>query len=130
MKRISIKNTSGREVGFFTYDPDDPMLLLRFEHLRSVLLTICKELDRFDYSPDGRTTGGRKTRQLQKLERRLCDAIDYFLGSASSKHLFGEIKPFAALKTGRFWFDHVVTAILETVFPDMNEAEKREKIEQ
>lgn len=117
--RANITDRKGREIGYFTFDPDDSMMLLRFQQLRAVVNEVTEGLGQLDnISPDGKTAGS-DTRQLRRLEKRLYSALDYFLGTDSSKHIFKELRPFACMSAGGFWFTVVIDGIIKTLFPEL-----------
>lgn len=122
-RRVSLLNTTGREIGYFTYETGDPMMVLRFGHLKSVSREVIEELMKIYDGPEGELTGAEE-KQLKKLENRICDALDYFLGTESSKHVFREIKPFALMDGGRFWYSVVIDRIVKAVFPVLEETER------
>ena len=124
-RRMSFLNTTGQEIGYFTYDPGDSMMITRFGHLKSESREVIEELKRLAAGPEGQLTGSEQ-KQLRKLEKRVCDALDYFLGTESAKHVFGEIKPFALMDGGRFWFSMVFESIVSAVFPKLEKTEKGE----
>ena len=124
-RRIAFMNTTGQEIGYFTFDPGDSMMITRFGHLKSESREVIEELKRLADGPEGQLTGSEQ-KQLRKLEKRVCDALDYFLGTESAKHVFGEIKPFALMDGGRFWFSMVFESIVSAVFPKLDKTEKGE----
>ena len=127
--RVSLKSSDGRSIGFYEYDPTDSMSIVRFGHLQSVIHEVSEELKQFDYiSPEGRTAGGNTVR-LRELEKRLFDAVDYWLGTNSAKHIFKEIRPFASVNGGKFWFSVVLSGIGKKLIPNDADSEKGEKHE-
>ncbi len=99
LKRVSIQNMDGEEIGVFKFRPTDFNIINRYNETVSKFEEIFEPLDG-DVSDEG----------FQKAEKRLYEALDYVFGGNMAEAFFGSVSPFSPVK-GRFYCEQAIEVI-------------------
>ena len=112
-RRVPILNTSGEEIGAFTFHPTDIGIVQRYNALAAEFDDIAAPLEALGVAEDGEAdiTDARYAQALDEASGRLCAAVDRLLGSEdASAAFFGKMHPFSPVN-GEFYCAQVLNAL-------------------
>jgi hypothetical protein len=112
-RRVPIMNTSGEEIGAFTFHPTDIGIIERYNRLAGEFDGITAPLEAVSGGDGGEIdlTDAKYAEALAEAKTRLCAAVDrLFGGEGAAEAFFGRIHPFSPVN-GEFYCTQVLNAV-------------------
>ena len=112
-RRVPIKNTSGEEIGAFTFHPTDLGIVMRYNNMVESFDSVTAPLEALSLAADGDADilDPKYAEALREAETRLYEAVDTLLGSnGAAEAFFGTMNPFSPVN-GEFYCTQVLTAV-------------------
>jgi hypothetical protein len=116
-RRVPIKNTSGEEIGAFTFHPTDIGIIERYNKLAGEFDGITAPLEAISggEGEDIDITDAKYAEALTEAKARLCAAVDRLFGSdGAAEAFFGRLHPFSPVN-GEFYCTQVLNAVGEYI---------------
>lgn len=115
-RRVPIQNTSGEEIGAFTFHPTDLGIIQRYNDMVAQFDRITAPLEALGGDDAGvDITDGKYAAALGEAEERLYEAVDKLLASdGAANAFFGRMSPFS-LVNGEFYCTQVLTVLGEYI---------------
>ena len=112
-RRVPIQNTSGEEIGAFTFHPTDIGIIRRYNELAGDFDHIVEPLEAVnedDGAPDD-ISDPKYAEALNEAGKRLHEAVDRLLGcEGAAEAFFGRMNPFSPVD-GEFYCTRVLNAV-------------------
>ena len=98
-QRVSIENTSGEEIGVFSFRPTDIAIVQRYTDAMAKFDEIVAPLENVNVASDGtaETEDDKALEAIKEAEKRLYEACDYVFGGNMSEAFFGKMHPFSPI---------------------------------
>ena len=110
-RRVPIVNTSGEEIGFFTFHPTDVGIITRYNKLIDKFDSVVEPLDILEGDGDIDITDARYAEALAEATHRLYDAVnELFASDTAAEAFFGKMNPFSPVE-GAFYCANVLNAV-------------------
>lgn len=114
-RRVPIQNTSGEEIGAFTFHPTDIGIIQRYNALAGDFDSIIEPLEAVEGPQDGASDisdpNPKYAEALNEAGRRLYGAVDMLLGcEGAADAFFGKMNPFSPVD-GEFYCTRVLNAV-------------------
>ena len=112
-RRVPIQNTSGEEIGAFTFHPTDIGIIQRYNALAGEFDSIIEPLESVEGPQDGAgdISDPKYAEALNEAGRRLYGAVDRLLGcDGAADAFFGKMNPFSPVD-GEFYCTRVLNAV-------------------
>ena len=122
-KIIPIKDTQGREIGGFSFNPADADLPKRIIKLKRELPDITRPLYQLRHIRQDGTADGKDAAILLDTEARLFAAVDSAFGAGAAEGIFQKVKPFAVVSGGREFYCSILARLCEVALENIVEGE-------
>ena len=111
-RRVPIMNTSGEEIGAFTFHPTDIGILQRYNDMVDTFDDITAPLEALGaVEEDAEISDPKYAEALKEADRRLREAVGRLLGSDDAADaFFGKMNPFSPVN-GEFYCTQVLNAV-------------------
>ena len=110
-RRVPIVNTSGEEIGFFTFHPTDVGIVKRYNELVDKFDGIVEPLSVLEGVEDVDLSDSRYAEAIDEASKRLYDAVnELFGGDNAAEAFFGTMNPFSPVD-GAFYCSNVLSAV-------------------
>lgn len=100
LKRVSIQNLDGEEIGVFKFRPTDFNIINRYN----------ETISKFDEIFEPLSADDAKEEAFKEAEKRLYEALDYVFGGNMAEAFFGAVSPFSPVK-GRFYCEQAIEVL-------------------
>ena len=111
MRKISITNNLGREIGVFYFRPTDIGIIDRYNEVIKKVPDVFKPLENININSDGTADTETEIAVLKEAEKRLYELCDYLFGGNLSEAFFGSMHPFSPLESGVFYCENALESV-------------------
>lgn len=114
-EEVPIYNKAHQEVGKIIFMPTDINIINRFDETINSVLDIVKKLESANITSEGEGESEDDMAILKAVRDELFEEVNYILGGDVAEAFFGKINPFSPMKSGGFYFEKALTALVSFV---------------